>query len=599
MTSTEDKTQIARPDGEQPAQDAPAAPAATGAPPQLAEGLELVGEYQESGFKDAPYIARRADGQMVQLPPMLYSLLETIDGKRSYEELSQAFSEKIERDVPAEQVQMLVEEKLMPLGVLRGPDGAEPQVEKLDPLLALKFRAALIPKGVTRAITTVFYPLFNPLAVLAVLAGLIAVDVWFFFMHGVAQPLRAIAYNPLLLLLVLGLVVIATALHEIGHATAARYGGAEPGVMGAGIYIVWPAFYTDVTDAYRLNRGGRLRVDLGGVYFNVVFILLVTGAYALTRYEPLLVLIIVQHMQILQQFLPFLRLDGYYILSDLTGVPDMFNRIKPTLKSAVPGKENEPEVEELKPWVRRVTLAWVLFLLPVLLFVFGMMIFNAPRMLATAWDSLGVQLHKIQGGGTGAVALGVVQSLALVLPIAGGSYSITRVLGRIGKGAWGWSTGAPLRRGLVVVSSAALAGLAVYVLLPNGEYKPIQAGERGTVQGGVSQFASVPSGRPALTEQREQDLGGAPTVRSGKAPKPEPKLGSTPSAPTTTEPATTTSTTPATTTAPTETTPAQTTTTTTPAQTTTTPTSTTTTPAETTTTTTTTTPTTTTTETTP
>ena len=73
--------------------------------------------------------------------------------------------------------------------------------------------------------------------------------------------------------MVLGLVVIATALHEIGHATATRYGGAEPGVMGAGIYIVWPAFYTDVTDAYRLNRSGRLRIDLGGVYFNCVFVL--------------------------------------------------------------------------------------------------------------------------------------------------------------------------------------------------------------------------------------------------------------------------------------------------------------------------------------
>ena len=43
--------------------------------------------------------------------------------------------------------------------------------------------------------------------------------------------------------------------------------------MGAGLYIVWPAFYTDVTDAYRLGRGGRLRTDLGGIYFNAIFAL--------------------------------------------------------------------------------------------------------------------------------------------------------------------------------------------------------------------------------------------------------------------------------------------------------------------------------------
>jgi hypothetical protein len=40
--------------------------------------------------------------------------------------------------------------------------------------------------------------------------------------------------------------------------------------MGVGIYLVWPAFYTDVTDAYRLPRRSRLRVDLGGLYFNAV-----------------------------------------------------------------------------------------------------------------------------------------------------------------------------------------------------------------------------------------------------------------------------------------------------------------------------------------
>src|ERR671910_2417280 len=268
---------------------------ASGPPPRLAEGIELVGEYQESGFKEPPYIARRSDGQMVQLPRLLYALAEQIDGRRDYPQLAESLSEAIERQVGAEDVQMLVEEKLRPLGILAQPDGSSPELQQADPLLALKFRAALVPKSVTRALTTIFYPLFHPISIVAVLGALIAVDVWFFFFHGVAQPLRELTYNPVLLLMVLGLVVIATALHEIGHATATRYGGAEPGDMGVGVYIVWPAFYTDVTDAYRLGRGGRLRTDLGGIYFNGVFVLITAGLYAMTGFEPLLILIIVQH----------------------------------------------------------------------------------------------------------------------------------------------------------------------------------------------------------------------------------------------------------------------------------------------------------------
>jgi putative peptide zinc metalloprotease protein len=496
-----------------PEHEQAAQPPADGAPPKLAEGIELVGEYEDSGFKEPPYIARRADGQVVQLPYLLYAVAEQVDGRRGYEEIAQRASKALGRGVSAENVQFLVDKKLRPLGVLAQADGSSPQPPKVDPLLALKFRAALVPKGVTRALTTIFNPFFYPPVIAAVLAALLAFDVWFFFVHGAAQSARELIYNPILLLMVLGLVVIATALHEIGHATACRYGGAEPGVMGAGIYIVWPAFYTDVTDAYRLSRGGRLRTDLGGVYFNCVFILAVGVAYFATGFEPLLVLVIIQHLQILQQFLPFLRLDGYYILSDLTGVPDMFARIKPTLKSALPGKETDERVEVLKPWVRVVTTAWVLLLIPILVFVFGILIFNAPRMVATAWDSLLIQKDRIADGSGLEIFAGTIQSVALVLPLGGMTYTFTRGGKRLAEGAWSWSEDAPLRRALVVACAVAIAGVGGYVLLPNGEYRPIQPAERGTLQGAFEQVRHVASGRPGLTEEREAELGGAPSRR--------------------------------------------------------------------------------------
>jgi putative peptide zinc metalloprotease protein len=488
---------------------APSAP-----PPRLADGLELIGEYQESGFKKAPYIARRTDGQMVQLPELLYRLAEQIDGARGYDEIASRLSTRVQRDIDGETAELLVDKKLRPLGVAAAADGTSPQLQKVDPLLGLKLRAAVVPKSVTRSLTTLFLPFFKPFVVVLVLGALVAVDVWFFFFHGVAQSLRAIAYTPLLFLMVIGLVVLATALHEIGHATAARYGGAEPGAMGVGIYIVWPAFYTDVTDAYRLSRRGRLRTDLGGVYFNGLFVLGIVGAYALTRFEPLLVLILVQHMQVLQQFLPFLRLDGYYVLSDLTGVPDMFRRMKPTLKSALPWADREPEVEELKPWVRRVTTAWVVLLIPVLLGVFALLIVNAPRMIATAYDSLLLQIDLIRAGSPGGIAVGAVQSLVLVLPLAGLTYTLGRIGGRLSAGVWSWSAVGPARRAVVLPAAIALGALAGYILTPNGDYRPIQATERGTIRGALSQLGAIHTGRPGLTPQREQELGGAPTARS-------------------------------------------------------------------------------------
>ena len=179
----------------------------------------------------------------------------------------------------------------------------------------------------------------------------------------------------------------------------------------------------------------------------------------------------------------------------------------------MPGQETDEKADELKPWVRAVTTGWVLALIPVLGVAFGLLIFNLPRMFATAWDSLFVQFDKVSSGDGLTMVAGGIQSVALILPLAGAAYTISNVTRKVAGGAWNWSEGAPVRRGLVLATVVAAAGLAGWVLLPNGDYRPIQPGERGTLQGGVRQFASVQTGRPGLTEQREEELGGAPVKR--------------------------------------------------------------------------------------
>src|SRR3954469_17486040 len=333
--------------------------------------------------------------------------------------------------------------------------------------------------------------------------------------------------------------------------------------MGVGIYVVWPAFYTDITDSYRLGRGGRLRTDLGGVYFNAVFALLAAGAYSATRFEPLLLVVLVQNFAIIQQLLPLLRLDGYYIISDLTGVPDMLARIKPVLQSLLPGREADPRVTELKPWVRAVVTGYVCTIVPVLVLSFVLMIVHAPRAFATAYDSAGVQWDKVAGApGMAAAATGVVQLALLVLPCLGMVLTSGRVGGRGGRSAWCWWGGEPLRRGVLGIGAIGAVGLAAFVWWPNGDYRPIQPTERGTVQAAVRDLRALPTGRPALTVQRQRDLGGAPFERPRRRAQlpaqdkgaAKPKTKSTPSKTTTTTPSATTTTTTTTSTTTTDTT---------------------------------------------
>ena len=47
-----------------------------------ARGIELLGDFDGSGYEDGASLVRRPDGQMVQLGPLLYALLECVDGRR-------------------------------------------------------------------------------------------------------------------------------------------------------------------------------------------------------------------------------------------------------------------------------------------------------------------------------------------------------------------------------------------------------------------------------------------------------------------------------------------------------------------------------------
>jgi putative peptide zinc metalloprotease protein len=403
-----------------------------GTVPRLADGLELIGEYQGSGFQEPRYIVRRADGQVIQLPRLLYLLAANVDGQRDQAQVASVLSSEFGKVVQAEQVAFLVDNRLRPAGIVAtDPDNkqiaAAPKMKmKSDPLLALKFRIGVVPERAVWRIAGVFGPMFWLPVILTLMAGFVGADVVIIAQGGLRQIVPsalALVYEPALTLLVLALILTSAAFHECGHVAACRYGGARPGVMGFGLYLVWPALYSTVTDSYRLGRVGRLRTDLGGVYFNAVFITGMSLAYLGTGAPWLLVTIVALHIETATQFLPMIRLDGYYILSDLIGVPDLFSRTGPVLMSLIPGRGAHPRVQELKPWVRRTITLWVLIVVPYLLYWMVGFMLVIPQVLPVVWQRLVWLIHavgaKAAAGQAAEVALGVVQIALLLLPWVG------------------------------------------------------------------------------------------------------------------------------------------------------------------------------------
>lgn len=223
-----------------------------------------MGEFRDSGLREPSYLVRRADGQVIRLSSLLYWVAAAADG-RPAAELADAVSARGGVQLGAEEVLYLAERRLAPIGVVdAGPRSATP-VSSGRSAFALRLRARAIPPRVVRALAAGLAPLFWPPLVAAVVAGLVSVDAWLLLtggLTGIAPHLL----DPATMGVTLAFLLASAAFHECGHAAACRYGGARPGAIGVGLFLVWPAFYSDVTDAYRLGRGGRVRTDLGGVY---------------------------------------------------------------------------------------------------------------------------------------------------------------------------------------------------------------------------------------------------------------------------------------------------------------------------------------------
>ncbi|MDQ3871258.1 MAG: hypothetical protein M3301_06550, partial [Chloroflexota bacterium] len=396
--------------------------------PALAPAVELKGEMTESAFKEPPWLIER-DGRYIQVSKLLYQVAEQANGQRTLAEIATAVSTATGRRVTPDNVRQLAA-SLIRSGVLRSADGSvvgtAGKGDRARSPLAVNMRMAMLSPRFIEPVTAVLQVLYRPPIVLAVLALAGLAQAWLYVAHGVGGSIHQAVYTPALMLAVLGVIVLAAAFHECGHAAALRYGGGRVKGMGAGLYIVYPAFYTDVTDNYRLPRWSRVRTDVGGFYFNILFVLAVMGLWILTRWEFLLLVVVLINLEIIHQLLPFVRLDGYWTLADITGIPDFFSQIGPFVRSLLPSSvpiSRARRLPELKTWAKVFFLAYVLVTIPLLVFLLFLAIRAVPRIVATLLDSLGKHGSALaqslgSGDGLGTIAA-AAQAVLVLLPTLG------------------------------------------------------------------------------------------------------------------------------------------------------------------------------------
>lgn len=283
--------------------------------PKIADTIEF------TNFSKNEYLLHNTNqNHYVKISREVYDLLSLIDGEKNISDLVTAYKNKYDLELSDEFVYDLLYKKLQPYGLLTGENE---NIKKYKKPGYLNLSFIIFNERLLKKITPFFGFLFKSKISICVLIFCLFIIgsclYWHFDLYSSFNLRSSLIYFFILM-------AASTTFHEIGHASSANHFGAKHGGIGGGFYLFTPVYYADVTDVWRLPKKQRIVVNLAGMYFELIFCsLIVIFATLVLKNSFLAVLASIVCIKTLNNLNPFLRSDGYWILSDIINKPNLMH----------------------------------------------------------------------------------------------------------------------------------------------------------------------------------------------------------------------------------------------------------------------------------
>lgn len=285
--------------------------------PLLKEGI-TISPYQDDAAAASPrFLLVLEDSYFLVSAKARALVLALLRTPNSPAQLEHDFMTESGEHLPAPQLLALAAQTLPPVLFHAAPSAVRSMPFTLS--------VTLLPTWLAGHIATRLAGLFAPR-----LAGLLLV--LFAFLHMMVLPAAMhgahLAWSRMETIELISLLLLSGLIHELGHTAACRYFQCPHGAIGFGLYFIFPAWYADVSKAWRLSRKQRAVVDLGGVYFQAI-LLIAIDAYALVNGSPFaLKLVWLITFTMLFTLNPVFKFDGYWLLSDLSGLHNLHQQVR-------------------------------------------------------------------------------------------------------------------------------------------------------------------------------------------------------------------------------------------------------------------------------
>ncbi len=288
-------------------------------------------------------------GGMCSLPRQSWDLVQLFDGKRSYEEIAELYSQKIGAEYSAEQVREFADELAVSGFWYRTPQ--EKNILLLQQTTEER-RKKLKAKSKWADLSMVIFPAFNPDPFLTWLyrytkffyaPWFICLTLLFF---GISAGITVVhwreigrdtvefynftnkSWGDVIALYVISMFIVAV--HETAHAHGCKHYGARVPAMGFALIYLTPAFYTDTTEGIVMaSRYQRLVISMAGVWSELMLCSIATPIWwgsppdTLVHDSAYFIMMLTGFMSVIMNWNPLMKLDGYHMLCELIGVSDL------------------------------------------------------------------------------------------------------------------------------------------------------------------------------------------------------------------------------------------------------------------------------------
>ena len=380
-----------------------------GSPPKLRS--DLIVSRQQAGGAVRFVIKDGRSGKFFRFGEVEQFIAEQLDGETPLDAVRQQTEARFEGTLPPEALAAFIA-KLQKNGLLEAQGAPAPAPSKsgrpgrwLGSLLYMRiplFDPNRLFDRLVRRVRFCFTPQFLALSAgLILLATVITVLQWSDVRQDLSRLYR-LSSIPLFLLVTFGLAFA----HESAHGLTCKRFGGEVHELGFLLLYFTPGFYTNVSDAWLFpEKSKRLWVGVAGPYFELFLWALATVTWRLTDVDTrinyaALIVMTTSGIKTFFNLNPFLKLDGYYLLSDYLELPNLrkrsFRYVGKLVKRIV--GVGEPIAADVSSRERWIYLAYGLFGSVTSISVLGYVIITAGGYLIDTHQSMAFMLFAALAG---------------------------------------------------------------------------------------------------------------------------------------------------------------------------------------------------------